>query len=47
MRPRKLADVQYVLASGAHKVPLIPQDLAREKADQALYTVAKFKPSWM
>jgi putative membrane protein len=47
MRPRKLADVQYVLASGAHKVPLIPEALAREKADQALLIVAKFKPSWM
>lgn len=47
MRPSKLADVQYVLASGAHKVPLIPETLAREKADQALFVVAKFKPSWM
>jgi putative membrane protein len=47
MRPRKLADIQYVLASGAHKVPLIPEKLAREKADEALFIVAKFKPSWM
>ena len=47
MRRSKLADVQYVLASGAHKVPLIPENLAREKADQALYIVAKYKPSWM
>ncbi|MFT4652661.1 MAG: putative membrane protein [Patiriisocius sp.] len=47
MRPRKLADISYVLASGAHKVPLIPQSLAREQANQALLIVARDKPSWM
>ena len=47
MRPRRLADIKYVLASGAHKVPLIPVGLARQQADEALFRVAKFKPSWM
>lgn len=47
MRPRKLADVIYVLASGAHKVPLIPESIAREQADKALLIVARDKPSWM
>lgn len=47
MRPKKLADISYVLASGSHKVPLIPESAAREQADKALLIVARDKPSWM
>jgi putative membrane protein len=47
MRPHKLADINYVLASGFHKVPLIPEYLAREQANRALLIVARDKPVWM
>jgi putative membrane protein len=47
MRPHKLADVSYVLASGAHTVPLISQSVARSQADNALLIVARDKPAWM
>ena len=47
MRPHQLADVYYVLASGAHKIPLMPSTLARAQVDNALLVVARDKPSWM
>lgn len=47
MRPHNLADINYVLASGFHKVPLIPEYLAREQANRALLIVARDKPVWM
>lgn len=47
MKPRKLADVQYVLASGSHRVPFVPESIAKEQIDEALLVVAKDKPSWM
>jgi putative membrane protein len=47
MRPHNLADINYILASGFHKVPLIPEYLAREQANRALLLVARDKPVWM
>lgn len=47
MRRSRLADLQYVLASGAYKIPLMPQQLAKQQADFALNIVARDKPSWM
>lgn len=47
MKPRKLADVQYVLASGSHNVPFLPETIARKQIDEALLVVAKDKPAWM
>lgn len=47
MRPRKLADISYVLASGAHKIPLIPEATVRAQMDKALLILARDKPSWM
>jgi putative membrane protein len=47
MRPRQLADIVFILASGAHKVPLIPQSIARQEADNALLIIARDKPKWM
>jgi putative membrane protein len=47
MKPRKLADIQYVLASGSHRVPFVPESIAKEQIDEALLVVAKDKPSWM
>ena len=47
MRRRKLADIQYILASGAHSVPLIPQHIAIAQVDMALLVVARDKPAWM
>lgn len=47
MRANKLADIKYVLASGAYKIPLIAEDIARKQADEGLLIVAKEKPSWM
>ena len=47
MKRRKLADIQYVLASGSHKVPLVPESIAREQVDEALLILARDKPAWM
>jgi len=47
MKRRKLADVKYVLASGAQKVPLIPEAIAQEQVDKALLLLARDKPAWM
>jgi len=47
MKRRKLADIQYVLASGSHKVPLVPERIAREQVDEALLILARDKPAWM
>jgi putative membrane protein len=47
MRRGKIADLRYVLASGAHKVPLIPEQLAKAQVDEALLVVARDKPAWM
>lgn len=47
MKPRKLADIQYVLASGSHKIPFLPEALAQTQIDEALLIVAKDKPAWM
>lgn len=47
MRPHQLADIHYVLASGAHKIPLIPEHIAIKQADEALLVVARDKPAWM
>ena len=47
MKRRKLADVQYVLASGSHNVPLLPEVIARKQIDDALLILARDKPAWM
>lgn len=47
MKPKKLADVQYVLASGSHRVPFVPESIARLQVDEALLVIAKDKPAWM
>lgn len=47
MKPRKIADVHYVLASGSHKIPLISEEIARNQIDESLLIVARDKPAWM
>ena len=47
MRPKKLADICYVLASGSYTVPFIQESSVREQMDRALLIVARDKPSWM
>ena len=47
MRKRKLASIQYVLASGAYSIPFMPEYTALQQCDEALLKVAKYKPAWM
>jgi putative membrane protein len=47
MKKRKLASIQFVLASGALKVPLIQESLAYSFIDECLYKVESSESSWM
>ncbi|MDU0354867.1 PH domain-containing protein [Paraglaciecola aquimarina] len=43
----KLASVQFVLASGSLKIPLISQALAYKLINESLFTVESSEKSWM
>ena len=47
MKRRKLATVQFVLASGAISVPFLPEDYANELANNVLFEVESKRKSWM
>ncbi len=47
MKRRKLATVQFVLASGAISVPFLPEDYANELANDVLFEVESKRKSWM
>jgi putative membrane protein len=47
MKKRQLATVKFVLASGALKVPMIPERLAYQLIDESLYQVQSCQKSWM
>lgn len=47
MRPHKLANLQYVLASGGYRIPMMPIELAQNQTDKALLLVERDKPNWM
>jgi putative membrane protein len=47
MKRRKLATVQFVLASGAISVPFLPEGFANELANNVLFEVESKRKSWM
>jgi putative membrane protein len=47
MKRRKLATVQFVLASGAISVPFLPEGYANELANNVLFEVESKRKSWM
>ncbi len=47
MKRRKLATVQFVLASGAISVPFLPESYANELANNVLFEVESKRKSWM
>ncbi|MFC3123354.1 PH domain-containing protein [Agaribacter flavus] len=47
MEAHKLASIQMVLASGAHSIPYLPDDVAIALMDRGLLIVEKDKPAWM
>ncbi|WOI38389.1 PH domain-containing protein [Alteromonas sp. CI.11.F.A3] len=47
MKRRKLATVQFVLASGAISVPFLPENYANELANNVLFEVESKRKSWM
>ncbi|MBZ2164036.1 PH domain-containing protein [Alteromonas stellipolaris] len=47
MKRRKLATVQFVLASGAISVPFLSEDYANELANNVLFEVESKRKSWM
>lgn len=47
MRKHKLANLQFVLASGSYTLPFISDVDATKQAECALMIIAKYKPAWM
>ncbi|MDO6567224.1 PH domain-containing protein [Alteromonas sp. 1_MG-2023] len=47
MKRRKLATVQFVLASGAISVPFLPEEYANKLANNVLFEVESKRKSWM
>ncbi len=47
MKKARLADAQFVLASGGHTIPLIPQSEVEEQIDKTLTFLVMNKPAWM
>ncbi len=47
MKKRQVATVKFILASGALKVPMIPQRLAYQLIDESLHQVESCQKSWM
>jgi len=47
LRKRQLASVQFVLAAGGQNIPFIPQQLAYQLIDHALFEVESSQKSWM
>ncbi len=47
IKPKQLASVQFVLASGNISIPFMPQNAARRLIDDSLYQVESSHKSWM
>ena len=47
MKKRQVATVKFILASGALKVPMIPERLAYQLIDESLHQVESCQKSWM